>query len=175
MSSGPAPALRIIAIGDELLEGRTADTNSQRIQRALGRHVVQAAGVEVVPDRHEAIAAALQRTRAGDLVFLCGGLGSTSDDLTREAVAAWAHVSLEEDLALRRELEEKLRKRGITLDGPVLKLAVGRQSQVPAGMTPLNNPVGSAPGLVGPLEGRTVVLLPGVPAELSVLLPVVAA
>jgi competence/damage-inducible protein CinA-like protein len=164
------PSLRIIAIGDELLEGRTADTNSRSIQRALGRHVVQAAGVEVVPDRPDAIMAALDRTGEADLVFLCGGLGSTPDDLTREAVSRWAQVELAEDPELRRSLEERWAKRGIKSRPRVM-----RQSQVPAGLTALENPVGSAPGLAGRLSGRMIVLLPGVPAELEGLLPVAVA
>lgn len=167
---GQEPALRIIAVGDELLEGRTADTNSRSIQRALGRHVVQAAGVEVVPDEPEAIRRALDRTNEGDLVILCGGLGSTPDDLTRDAVAAWAKVELAEDPQVRRNLEARWAKRGIKSRPGVM-----RQSQVPAGMAALENPVGSAPGLAGRLSGRVVVLLPGVPAELEGLLPVVVA
>ncbi len=162
-------AVRIIAIGDELLEGRTADTNSRRIQRALGSHAVQVSLIQVVPDRQEDIARALDRTEAGDLVFVTGGLGSTPDDMTRDVVAGWAKVELAEDPAVARQLRERWKKRGIkTSPGAV------RQSQVPRGMTPLANPVGSAPGLVGRLCDRVVVLLPGVPEELQGLLaPVV--
>lgn len=161
--------IKIIAVGDELLEGRTADTNSRRIQQALGSHGVQVSLIQVVPDRQEDIVRALDRTGDGDLVFLSGGLGSTPDDLTRDAVAAWAQVDLDEDPAVKRQLQERWRKRGI-------KTSVGadRQSQVPRGLAPLTNPVGSAPGLVGRLAGRTLVLLPGVPAELQgLLVPVV--
>ena len=161
---------RIIAVGDELLEGRTADTNSQRIQQALGRHAVQMLGIEVVPDTHAAIGAALERTRPGELVFLSGGLGSTPDDLTRDAVTAWAGVALDEDPALRQRLEQRWIKRGIRM--PV---GVNRQAQVPAGLTWLENPVGAAPALVGELCDRIVVLLPGVPSELTALLPLVVA
>ena len=162
--------VRIIAVGDELLEGRTADTNSRRIQRALGAHAVQVAGIRVVPDRLEAIAAALDGTDGGDLVFVSGGLGSTPDDLTRDAVAAWAGVDLPEDPGVRARLEERWRARGIG-HSP----GVARQCQVPAGLAPVENPVGSAPGLVGTLRGRTLVLLPGVPAELEGLLPLAVA
>ena len=161
--------VKIIAIGDELLEGRTADTNSRRIQQALGSHSVQVALIQVVPDRQEDIARALDRTEAGDLVFVTGGLGSTPDDMTREVVAGWAQVELVEDSSVKRQLAERWKKRG-------LKYSPGavRQSQVPRGMTPLTNPVESAPGLVGLLRERILVLLPGVPQELEGLLtPVV--
>lgn len=159
-------SVRIIAVGDELLEGRTSDTNSGRIQRALGRHAVQTAGIQVVPDTEAAIKEALENTRQGDLVFLTGGLGSTPDDLTRDMVARWAGVALNEDLQLREKLEARWLKKGIKA-----RPGVNRQSEVPEGLTPLDNPVGSAPGLVGQLAGRTLVLLPGVPQELTGLLP----
>ena len=100
----PVP-VKIIAIGDELLEGRTVDSNSQRIQRALGGHGVQVALIQVVPDTPDAVAAALRRTEPGDLVFISGGLGSTPDDMTRDMVAAWGGVELREDAAVRASNE----------------------------------------------------------------------
>ena len=162
--------VRIVAIGDELLEGRTSDTNSTRIQRALGRHAVTVRDIAVVHDTEADIAAALDRSEPGDIVFVCGGLGSTRDDLTREAIAAWAGVPLQyrEDVAAM--LAERLRQRGITHHhGPQ------KQALVPAGCEALPNPVGSAPGLVGCLHHRWLAVLPGVPAELSGLLPAVIA
>ncbi len=167
MTNQPA-RVRLIVVGDELLEGRTVDTNSRRIQQALGRHAVQVDLIQVVPDRAEAIARALDRTEPGDLVFLCGGLGSTPDDLTREAVAAWAHVELLEDSAARAMIHRRYRRRGL-----IPRPDVMRQAQVPTGMKPLANPVGSAPGLAGVLAGRHVVMLPGFPDELAGLLPLV--
>ncbi len=158
--------VNMIAVGDELLEGRTADTNSGRIQRALGQHAVQVAGIQVVPDTRDAIFQALDRTDAGDIVFMTGGLGSTPDDLTRDMVAQWAGVALPQDAEVRRQLEERWARLG-------RKAGVGvqRQCQVPEGMTALENFVGSAPGLVGRLKDRILILLPGVPSELAGLLP----
>jgi competence/damage-inducible protein CinA-like protein len=158
--------VNMIAVGDELLEGRTSDTNSGRIQRALGQHAVQVAGIQVVPDDAKAVIRALDLTMAGDIVFMSGGLGSTPDDLTRDFVAEWAGVDLAEDESVRRQLEERWARLG--RKGGV---GVQRQCQVPAGMTPLLNPVGSAPGLAGCLKERILILLPGVPDELAGLLP----
>jgi nicotinamide-nucleotide amidase len=158
--------LKIIAVGDELLEGRTADTNSGRIQRALGGHALRCGLIQVVPDVPGAIAQALDRTAEGDLVFLTGGLGSTPDDLTRDALAAWAGVPLDLDEGVRAQLEERWRRRGVST-----RPGIERQCEVPRGLEALANPVGSAPGLVGRLKGRTFVLLPGVPPELEGLLP----
>jgi len=168
--SSSETVVRIIAVGDELLEGRTADTNSRRVQRALGAHTVQVAGIEVVPDTFDAISAALDRTAPGNLVFMTGGLGSTPDDLTRDAVALWGELVLTEDATVREALEERWRQRGMKSSPGVM-----RQCQVPEGMTPLTNPVGSAPGLVGLVRKRIVVLLPGVPAEMAGLLPLAVA
>lgn len=163
--SGISGELKIIAVGDELLEGRTADTNSGRIQRALGGHALRCGLIQVVPDVMGAIAQALDRTAEGDLVFLTGGLGSTPDDLTRDALAAWAGVPLDVDEGVRAQLEERWRRRGVST-----RPGIERQCQVPRGLTALVNPVGSAPGLVGRLKGRTFALLPGVPPELEGLL-----
>ncbi len=165
---GSSLPVRIIAVGDELLEGRTVDSNSRRIQRALGEHAVQTELVQVVPDRQDCIVEALARTHAGELVFLCGGLGSTPDDLTREAVAIWAGVELVENSAALDWIKAKYQARGKTP-----RSEVDLQALVPAGMKWVPNPVGSAPGLVGRLADRWVVLLPGFPAELSGLLPLV--
>jgi nicotinamide-nucleotide amidase len=162
--------LKIIAVGDELLEGRTADTNSGRIQRGLGGHALRCELIQVVPDEEGAIRRALDRTVPGDLVFLTGGLGSTPDDLTRDALAAWAGVPLDVDDNVRAELEERWRRRGVHT-----RPGVERQCQVPRGLSTLTNPVGSAPGLVGRLQGRVFALLPGVPPELEGLLPLVVA
>jgi nicotinamide-nucleotide amidase len=168
-SAANTPGLWQVAVGDELLEGRTADTNSRRVQLALGGGV-RARGIVVVPDRAEAVAAGLDGSRPGELVVITGGLGSTPDDLTREMVAAWAGVPLTTDARLQAELEARGRARGIA-DVAWAK----RQAQMPAGLEPLTNRVGSAPALVGPLRDRTVVMLPGVPAELEGLLPDVVA
>ena len=163
-----ARPVRIVAVGDELLEGRTTDTNSGRIQRALADREAPVLGVSVVPDDPAAIAGALAATAPGDLVFVTGGLGSTPDDLTRDAVAKWAGVDLVPDLPLRARLEKRWLSRGIRPHE-----AFARQSEVPAGLAPVENPRGSAPGLVGDLRDRTLVLLPGVPGETAALLPLV--
>ncbi len=162
----PTTTVRIIAVGDELLEGRTSDTNSTRIQRALAGHAIAVADIQVVADRLDAVGRALGRTEAGEVVFLCGGLGSTRDDLTREALAAWSGVPLQfrEDVAAA--LARRRQERGLPLH-----VAGDKQALVPAGLEPIANPVGSAPGLVGTLHGRQLVVLPGVPDELQALLP----
>ncbi|MBD3219845.1 nicotinamide-nucleotide amidohydrolase family protein [bacterium] len=164
--SAPAVTVRIVAVGDELLEGRTSDTNSTRIQRALGSHAVAVRDIAVVHDRLGDVAAALDRTRPGDIVFVCGGLGSTGDDITREAIAAWADVALEWRQDVAERLAAEYARRGI-----VRSLEGDKQPLLPAGCEPVDNPLGTAPGLVGELRGRRVAVLPGVPQELEAMLP----
>jgi nicotinamide-nucleotide amidase len=161
-----ARPVRIVAIGDELLEGRTSDTNSTRIERALGPHAASVADIVVVHDQLDAIAGALDRSGEGDLVFVCGGLGCTQDDLTREAIAAWAGVPLQHREDIAAQIARRYEERGIPrhVDGD-------KQALAPAGLAAVANPVGIAPGLVGELHGRVLAVLPGVPAELDALLP----
>ncbi|MHB8080380.1 MAG: nicotinamide-nucleotide amidohydrolase family protein, partial [Candidatus Krumholzibacteriia bacterium] len=167
--SGEAPGVLrdayLVAVGDELLLGRTADTNSQEIARALTARGLSVRGVLVVPDDPAAIARALDATPPGALVSVTGGLGPTPDDLTREALAAWAGAALAEAPALVARLRERCAARGVPYHE-----GTARQARVPAGLDWLPNPVGSAPGLAGELRGRTLLVMPGVPAEMRALL-----
>jgi nicotinamide-nucleotide amidase len=169
MAAGPLSAWQI-AVGDEMLTGHTIDTNSQQVQRAFEGCGVAFRRIAVVPDDPEAIAAVLGATDHGGLVVLTGGLGSTPDDLTREAVARWAGVELHADPGIAAGLRRRYERMGLPW-----RESLARQTMVPAGLTPLANPAGSAPALVGPLAGRLIVLLPGVPGELRALLPLVRA
>jgi nicotinamide-nucleotide amidase len=112
----------------------------------------------------DAVAAALERT---GLVIVSGGLGPTSDDITRDAVAALFGRRLERDAALLAALEERFQRLG---RGPMPE-SNRRQAEVPEGATVLPNRWGTAPGLwLEDERGRVAVLLPGVPAELRGLL-----
>jgi len=162
----PMRPVWLVAIGDELLLGRTVDSNSQAIQRALSSYGVVVQNITVVSDDADAVAAALAATAPGGLVFLSGGLGSTPDDLTRQSVAAWAGVALIPHPTVRAQLEERCRQRGLP-PGDWIE----PQTLVPAGLVPLPNCIGTAPALVGRLAERTLVILPGVPSELRGLLP----
>jgi nicotinamide-nucleotide amidase len=160
-SSGPVAAL--VSVGNELLYGETVDTNAAWLARslaALGLPVVRKYTVgDVRGEIREAVRAA---TAAADLVVVSGGLGPTSDDVTKEAVAELLGRELRLDRELVRALEERFRARGYaTLPTPNVS-----QAEVPAGATVLRNPHGTAPGLVLEASGSLVVLLPGVPREL---------
>jgi nicotinamide-nucleotide amidase len=158
--------LEVVTIGTELVLGLTPDTNAAELGRALA-----AAGAEIVrhscvPDRPDAIRAAvadaLERT---GFVITTGGLGPTRDDMTKREVAALLGKPLQLDARVLRSLEERFRRLGRPMP------AVNRtQAEVPAGATVLPNPRGTAPGLWLEEAGRVVVLLPGVPSEMRGLL-----
>ncbi len=162
-----APA-HLVSVGDELLNGRTVDTNANFLQRRLRARGVPVDGVRSVPDRADAIAAALDAVPGGALVLLTGGLGPTRDDLTAETVADWAGVPLREDAAVAGHLRARCERRGWPYAENMIK-----QGLLPGGLDALVNPLGTAPAMVGELRGRTLVLLPGVPQEVRALWPLV--
>jgi nicotinamide-nucleotide amidase len=154
----------LVSVGDELLNGRTVDTNANFLQRRLLARGVRVASVRVVPDRAGDIADALEAVPAGDLVLLTGGLGPTRDDLTAGTVAAWAGVHLREDADVAAHLRARCERRGWSYAENMIK-----QGMLPAGLDALINPVGTAPAMLGELRERTLVLLPGVPQEVRAL------
>lgn len=161
-----APAAVVVAVGDELLLGRTVDTNSAWLGARLAELGVPLAGILTVPDEGHAIrdafASALQRA---PLVLVTGGLGPTPDDLTREVAADFAGRMLHEDPELLAALERRFRARGY----PELPPSNRKTAQVPEGALVLRNSKGTAPGLLLSVGEGVLVLLPGVPAEMKAI------
>lgn len=159
-----APTVVLITVGDELLLGDTVDTNAAWLGRELGRRGFRVLRRHTVSDDEEEIQAAVRDgLGSADAVIVTGGLGPTADDRTRESVAKLLGRPLRLDEDLLRELEERFRARGFQ----ELPEANVSQARVPRGATALANPRGTAPGLILETgEGRTVALLPGVPAEM---------
>lgn len=152
----------IIAVGSELLGTDRLDTNSLALTEQLARYGVELVRKAVVGDSIEEIAAELRSalSRCG-LVLVTGGLGPTSDDVTREAVAE----ATGRELVLDPEVLAAIEQRYASF---VRKMpAVNRkQAEVFAGAEVLPNPRGTAPGLRLEHGGATVFLFPGVPSEL---------
>jgi len=159
--------LEIVTIGTELLLGHTLDTNAAELGRALAGAGVEITRRATVPDRPEAIQAAvaegLERT---GFVLTTGGLGPTGDDVTKTAVARLFGRRLVLDPELLAGLEARFRQFGRPM--PALNR---NQAEVPEGATILPNPRGTAPGLwLEDARGRVALLLPGVPREMRGLL-----
>ncbi|HEX8299629.1 MAG TPA: CinA family nicotinamide mononucleotide deamidase-related protein [Rubricoccaceae bacterium] len=164
----------LLTIGDEILLGQIVDTNAAWLGERLAASGVDLVRHETVRDTMPAIRAALERAFApGEgggvgLVVATGGLGPTTDDLTREAVAAHFGVGVRQDWGIEDRLRALFAARGREMQPVVLRMA-----GVPEGFTVLDNPVGTAPGLwgerAGPHGTERVALLPGVPREMSAI------
>ncbi len=146
--------IEIITIGDEVLSGRTLDTNFAFLARALERASVQVAWHSTVGDTGERIAEALTRAlERADAVVATGGLGPTPDDVTRKTVAD------EKVLAHIRERARRSRRK--------LPASIENQALIPRGAETWENPLGTAPALCIVQRGKPVILLPGVPQEME--------
>ena len=158
--------IEIITIGNEVLSGRTLDTNFAQIARAMEEVSVQVGWHSTVGDTAERIGEALRLALGrADAVIMTGGLGPTPDDVTRKAVA----TLLGRPLQLNEQVVESIRARARRM-GRKLPASVETQALIPFGATLLDNPVGTAPGLLIEHQGRPVILMPGVPQEMEAIL-----
>jgi nicotinamide-nucleotide amidase len=150
-----------ICVGDELLDGRITDRNASWLARWLGDRGLALGGVRMVSDDLDAIGEALEQVaRRADLVVVCGGLGPTADDRTREAAARWAGRELELDEAVLERLERRFAEYGAPFTPNNRD-----QCAFPSGARILTSEVGTADGFVLDHAQTQVVFLPGVPSE----------
>jgi nicotinamide-nucleotide amidase len=164
----------IVVTGTEVLTGRISDRNGPWISERLGELGVDVAHILCVGDRAGDLQEALRffATQGVDLIVTSGGLGPTADDLTAEVVARFAG----RELVLDEGMEAKIARilagfaRRLRFDPEALREANRKQAMVPEGATAID-PAGTAPGLVVPTEGPTVVVLPGPPRELQAMWP----
>ncbi|GIV95879.1 MAG: CinA-like protein [Herpetosiphonaceae bacterium] len=155
----------IIAVGTELLLGATVDTNSAWLATALAPIGVVIRRITLVGDDEEAIASAVATAiERVPLVICSGGLGPTADDLTREGIARALGRPLELRPELLAQIEERFRAYGRRMNE-----SNRQQAYIPSGARAITNPHGTAPAFLVEHDGRTVVALPGMPAELRYL------
>jgi nicotinamide-nucleotide amidase len=153
----------VLAVGTELLTPHRVDTNSLFLAGRLDEIGIELRGKAVVADDIAALSAAMRGAiERADLLVTTGGLGPTSDDLTRESLAAVLGVPLDEDAAILASIEQRFASRGI-----VMPATNRRQALVPRGAGVLPNPHGTAPGLWLEWHGHPIVCLPGPPRELQ--------
>ncbi|GIU96464.1 MAG: CinA-like protein [Actinomycetota bacterium] len=153
----------VVAVGTELLLGQIDNGNARWISERLAAIGVDVRHHQVVGDNLERIVDALRLALdRAEAVVVTGGLGPTQDDLTRDAIAALLGRGLARDEAIVRTLEERFRGAS---DAP-MPASVLRQADVPVGARAIAPTIGTAPGLVAELDGRTLYALPGVPAEM---------
>lgn len=152
----------ILSIGTELLLGQITDTNATYLAQQLGVLGIDLYFVSQVGDNLDRLAETLRRARdRSDLVVMTGGLGPTEDDLSREAIAAVLGETPVVDPRLETELRAFFNGRGIEMPARNVK-----QAWVIPSVTPLPNPVGTAPGWWAERDAKIVVAMPGVPHEM---------
>jgi competence/damage-inducible protein CinA-like protein len=164
----------ILVTGTEVLTGRVTDRNGPWISERLEELGVEVSHILCVGDRPDDLERAL-RFLAGEgvrLIVTSGGLGPTADDLTAEVVARFAGRELVLDERMEERIAEILADfaRRLRFDPEALRAANRKQAMVPRGAAAID-PAGTAPGLVVPTDGPTVVVLPGPPRELQEMWP----
>jgi nicotinamide-nucleotide amidase len=156
----------VLAVGTELLLGQIVDTNSAWLGEQLAAGGIDSLVQVKVGDNVARIATQLRRLLdEADAVIVCGGLGPTHDDLTREAIAVVMGVDLEHHEAIADRIREMFASRGRRMPDNNL-----RQALVPRGAATIGHQPGTAPGLVCPvtIDGvdKVVFAVPGVPHEM---------
>lgn len=164
----------ILSVGTELVTGQCLDTNAAWISARLTSCGVRVVRHVTVGDELERVATSIRHALAGsDLVVLTGGLGPTEDDLSRHSLAAALGVELEENAEALDQITAFFERLGRRMSD-----SNRRQALLPRGCAVISNPRGTAPGILyesgesgesGLWGGKTLVALPGVPAEMKVM------
>ncbi|MBX9575588.1 MAG: competence/damage-inducible protein A [Caulobacteraceae bacterium] len=159
----PSPTAAVLVIGDEVLSGRTQDTNTNTIARFLSALGIDLIEARVIGDDVERIVAVLNELRAAyDYVFTTGGIGPTHDDMTADAVAQAFGVALPEHPEALAILSRRY--------GADFNTARRRMARIPDGGSLIANPVTDAPGF----QIGNVFVMAGVPKIMTAMLEDVA-
>lgn len=158
--------MEFVAIGDELLTGRTRDANGPKMAewgQKIGRPLTH---LQVVGDQQEEIQKTIQQAASrSELVICSGGLGPTPDDRTKNALSQLLNVPLEESPKAREILQAQY-QRAQKSWSPQLN----SYHLIPRGVRPLENPNGLAPGLLAYYQNSQIIFLPGPPREFLAML-----
>ena len=157
----------VLAVGSELLSGRSGDLNTRGSARILLNRGIKVAESRTVPDDLGAVSSALSELACRfDLVVVTGGLGPTDDDLTAAAVADAFGLGI-----VRNREAERMILGGLDGKTPATP-ALLSQADLPEGAVAVANPHGLAPGFIlGTNRGGMVLVVPGFPEEAAGLLP----
>ncbi len=153
----------VLAIGTELLLGQIVDTNSSWIGEQLALTGIDCVYQAKVGDNRARIHTALEHAlERADAVIVCGGLGPTQDDITRDVIAEVMGVPLIRDEAIEVKIRAMFGTRG--RDMPANNL---RQADVPEGASVMAQQPGTAPGLICPIGDKVIYAVPGGPYEMK--------
>jgi nicotinamide-nucleotide amidase len=152
----------VVAIGTELLLGQIVDTNSSWLGEQLSAAGIDSClQVKVGDNLNRMVKAIRQTLEDADAVIICGGLGPTHDDITREAIAEIMGVELEFNDEVGMAISEMFASRNRRM--PEINM---RQAMVPKGATIIEQRRGTAPGLICAVGDKVIYAVPGVPYEL---------
>jgi nicotinamide-nucleotide amidase len=155
----------VIAVGTELLLGQIVDSNSAWIGEQLALAGIDSHFQTKVGDNLGRIVASIRLAlERSDAVILCGGLGPTQDDITREAIA----VVMEVPLVRNAEMAERIRALFVAR-GREMAANNLRQADLPEGAAFIPEMPGTAPGLICPLGRQVIYAVPGVPHEMRTM------
>ena len=153
----------IITTGTELLLGQIVNTNARFLSEKLAEKGIDVYWQTVVGDNPARLEEALSRAISrSDIIIGTGGLGPTSDDLTKEILAKILALPLVINSTWQKNMEEMFRQRGLEMTANNLK-----QALLPQGARLLYNDFGTAPGIWLEHQDKIIILLPGPPREME--------
>ncbi|MFN8206439.1 MAG: competence/damage-inducible protein A [Bacteroidales bacterium] len=156
----------VITIGDEILIGQVVDTNSAFIGQQLSSIGIHVSRILSVQDKEREIVHALQHCgQESGLVLVTGGLGPTSDDITKPAICSFFDTSLVMDDLVLEHLEKLLAARGVAMNEKNRQ-----QALVPALAQVVHNRTGTAPALWLEKDATVFIFMPGVPFEMKTII-----
>lgn len=156
-------SVEIITIGDEILIGQTVDTNSAWMGNELNLMGIRINRITSVSDNKDEIISSLDEALFRvEVVLMTGGLGPTSDDITKDTLAGFFGGKLVLDNEVLENVTERLRRRNLQMNENNR-----RQAMVPDNCKVLKNLTGTAPGMLFEKSGKIVISMPGVPHEMK--------
>ncbi|MFZ7333205.1 competence/damage-inducible protein A [Streptococcus pluranimalium] len=154
----------LIAVGTEILTGQIVNTNAQYLSEKMAEIGIDVYYQTAVGDNEERLLSVIDMaSKRSDLVILCGGLGPTEDDLTKQTLAKYLGRNLVFDEKTNQKLDQFFASRPKYSRTPNNE----RQAQMVEGSTPIQNITGLAVGGILTVDGVTYVVLPGPPSELK--------
>jgi len=159
MNSKKSVTACLVIIGNEILSGRTQDTNLAHLAKVLNELGIRMSEARVIPDIEEKIIKTVNECRREfDYVFTTGGIGPTHDDITADSIAK----AFETELYLHPEVEALIRQRQAPEEVMVARL---RMARIPLGGVLIENPTGGPPGF----QIENVFVMAGVPAVMQAM------
>ncbi len=153
----------LLTIGDEILYGQIVDTNSQWMSVELDKVGIKVIRKTTVGDQEDEILTAFaEAEKRADIILITGGLGPTSDDLTKPLLAKYFDCKLEIHEEALQEITAFFKSRGREMIEPNRQ-----QAALPVCCTKITNPIGTAPGMWFEKEGKVFMSMPGVPHEMK--------